>query len=217
MAQPSAKREQIEKSMSTMITTGSVAIFLLIFCLFSSHALWDKLTFQNKVISDKTTARNQLNEDLAVANKLDSSYEKFNNTQINLLGNAVTGEDNDNAKIVLDALPNVYDYPALTTSLQNLLSNQGVAIDSIGGTDESATIGKTTTSTSPIAMPFTFSVDGPYQNIQNIINTFERSIRPFQFQTLTLSGDSADVSLTVSAQTFFQPAKKFTITTEKVQ
>ncbi|MEI9913750.1 MAG: hypothetical protein WDN66_01975 [Candidatus Saccharibacteria bacterium] len=66
-------------------------------------------------------------------------------------------------------------------------------------------------------MPFTFTIDGPYQNVQNVIGIFEKSIRPFQFQTLTLSGDQSDVNLTVTAQTFFQPAKQFNITTENVQ
>lgn len=215
--QKSVKRELIDKSMSQMVIIVAIAIFVLIFSLVSSHALWNKLTFQNKVISAKTTAKNQLQSDLAASKQITRSYLSFNDAKVNLLGSPVTGIENDNAKIVLDSLPSSYDYPALISSLQALLSNQGVTIDSIGGTDQSATIGSSESSNQPIPEPFTFSVDGPYQNIQNLINTFEKSIRPFQFQTVSLSGDQSDVSLNVTAQTFFQPAKKFTIKTETVQ
>jgi hypothetical protein len=217
MAQQSAKRKQIDKSANTMVTVASVAVFVTVFSLFSAHALLNKLTFQNHVISAKTTARNQLKTNIVTANRLSGTYQSFNDAQTNLLGTTVTGVDNDNAKIVLDALPSIYDYPALTTSLQNLLSNQGVTIDSIGGTDESATIDPGATGGAPVPMPFTFSIDGPYQNIQNVVNIFEKSIRPFQFQTMDISGDQSDITLSVTAQAFYQPATKFTITQKAVQ
>ncbi|MEI9913751.1 MAG: hypothetical protein WDN66_01980 [Candidatus Saccharibacteria bacterium] len=98
MAQQIAKRLQIQKSMSNMVKFASIAAFLFIFSLSSSHALWNKLTFQNKVISDKTTARNQLQADVMAANKLTNSYKSFNNAQTNLLGGTVSGVDNDNSK-----------------------------------------------------------------------------------------------------------------------
>jgi hypothetical protein len=215
MAQLSVKREQIEKSRATMMTFASAAIFLFIFSIIAGHALWGKLSFQRQVINDDTTARNQLQKDVSVANTLQNSYINFNDASTNLLGTPVTGVSNDNAKIILDSLPSLYDYPALASSLEVLLNNQGVKIDSIGGTDESGTV-----STSPngqaVAMPFTFTVDGPYQNIQNLINEFQLSIRPFQFQTLVLSGGQSDVNLDVTAQTYFQPASQFNITTKKV-
>ncbi|HEY1645609.1 MAG TPA: hypothetical protein VGF75_04485 [Candidatus Saccharimonadales bacterium] len=216
MAQVSAKREQIEQAMNAMVLIASIGIFVTVFSLLSAHSLWNKLSFQNHLITAKTTARNQLLGDVTAAKSLNNSYESFNQATTNLLGANVTGKDNDNAKIILDSLPSTYDYPALTTSLQSLLSNQGVNIDSIGGTDESATI-SSSPGGGPVAMPFTFSIDGPYSNVQNALNTFEKSIRPFQFQTMDFSGDQSDVTLTVTAQTFFQPASQFTITQEKVQ
>jgi hypothetical protein len=212
-----------------MVKVASIAAFVAIFSLASSYSLWHKLSFQSKVITAKTAARNQLNSDLTASKVLTTSYENFNGATSNLLGGAVTGVDNDNAKVILDALPSAYDYPALTTSIQNLLSNQGVKVDSIGGTDEAATGGTsptaaaTTTGTSAVtsgtavAMPFTFSIDGPYQNIQNTVNNIEKSIRPFEFETMTYSGNQTDLNLTVTAVAFYQPATSFKITTEKVQ
>jgi hypothetical protein len=232
MAQKSEKQQQIDKTMDNMFTIAGVAIFITIFCLFSAHNLWTKLVFQNHVITAKTTAKNQLNADVSAATQLTSSYENFNQSQTNLLGAQASGVDNDNAKVVLDSLPSSYDYPALITSLQILLSNQGVTIDSIGGSDQSATQGATaapatsapatSTTTTPssdtaVAMPFTFSVNGPYTNVQNVITAFEKSIRPFQILSMNVSGDQSNVSLNVSAQTFYQPATTFNITQESIK
>ena len=228
MADKSEKQVQIDKSMDNTFTIAAVAIFVTIFCLFSAHSLWNKLIFQNHVITAKTAARNQLSSDVIAAQKLTSAYENFNQSQVNLLGAQATGKDNDNAKIVLDSLPSSYDYPALISSLQNLLSNQGVTVDSIGGTDQSASqaggtasaasTGTTSSSSgSAVAMPFTFSVNGPYQNVQNVLGAFEKSIRPFQITSLAISGDQSNVTLTVTAQTYFQPSAKFNITQEAVK
>lgn len=215
MAQLSAKREQIERSRLTMLTIASLGIFLFIFCVITGHALLSKMSFQSRVISADTSARNQLQKDVSAANKLQNSYQSFNIASTNLLKTPVTGVDNDNAKIILDALPSSYDYPALTSSLEALLNNQGVKIDGIGGSDQSGSV-STSPNSQPIAMPFTFNVDGPYQNIQNVITEFQKSIRPFQFQTLNLSGDQSDVNLDATAQTYFQPGAQFNITTKEV-
>ena len=218
MAQISDKREQIEKALSNVVTIAGVAIFVTIFSLVSAHALLDKLIFQNHVINAKVAASNQLAANVTASNKLSKAYESFNQSNVDLLGNQVTSKVNDNAKIILDALPSSYDYPALTSSIQALLSSQGVTIDSIGGTDQSSTgTGSSTSSSGLVAMPFTFSIDGPYQNIQNAVKVFEKSIRPFQFLTMNFSGNQSDVTLTVTAQTYYQPATSFKITTKQVQ
>jgi Tfp pilus assembly protein PilO len=215
MAELSSKREQIEVIRSRMITIASISIFVVIFSLSSAYSLWTRMNFQNNLISAKKIARNQLSNDIQTSNQLTSSYKSFINTPTNLLGNNVTGVQNNNAKIILDALPSSYDFPALTTSVQNILSNQGVTIDSIGGTEQSSLSQSTSTVATPI--PFTFSIDGPYQNIQNVINTIEKSIRPFQIQTISLSGNQSDVTLSATAQSFFQPPVKFKITTRGLQ
>lgn len=214
----SSKRQQIDKSKNTMAIVAAVALFVVIFCLISGHDLKSKMSYQSKVITADTTSRNQLQDDVQASTTLTSSYEKFNDTKTNVLGSAVTGKTNDNTKIILDALPSQYDYPALATSIENILSNQGITIDSIGGQDESASIGTTNSaSPAPVAMPFSFTIDGPYQNIQNVVSAFEKSITPFQFLTMDLSGNQSDVNLTITAQTYFQPPINFQITQENIK
>jgi hypothetical protein len=234
---PSLKRIQIDKATSNMVIAASIAAFILIFTIISSHTLLKVLSYQNRVINAKSADVTTLNNDLTASHQLINSYQKFVSPTTNLLGSPSTGSgqnNGDNAKIVLDALPSVYDYPALTTSIQNMLTNQGVTINSITGTDQQASVTPSTSTSSAAAapatpsttstnvgsavgMPFSFSIEGPYANLQNVIKTFERSIRPFQIQTLDFSGDQSNITLTVSAQSFYQPATGFNVTTETLK
>jgi hypothetical protein len=66
-------------------------------------------------------------------------------------------------------------------------------------------------------MPFTIGVDGNYQAIQTLVGTFEASIRPFQFETMTISGNQSDLSLNITAQTYYQPQRTFAISTEIIK
>ncbi|QQS19135.1 type 4a pilus biogenesis protein PilO [Candidatus Saccharibacteria bacterium] len=154
--------------------------------------------------------------------ELKKSYEAFNNTAINILeGNpAGTGQkDGNNAKIVLDALPSTYDFPALATSLEALVVSQNLKINSITGTDDEVIQAQNRTSTNPqpISIPFDLSVSSNYDGVKNVIGAFEKSIRPIQLKTLDISGDKDELTLVIGAQTYFQPAKSLNISTKVVQ
>jgi Tfp pilus assembly protein PilO len=218
---PSLKKLQIDQATRNMIIAASVASFITIFCVIAGHSLLTLLSYQNKVITARQKALNQLNVDVTATKQLTSSYNNFNNSSPNLLGSPITGNNGNNgnnAKIILDSLPSQYDFPALATSLQALLSNRGVTVVGIGGTDSSAgsSGSQSTSSSGPVAIPVTFTVSGPYQNVQNLISATQSSIRPIQIQTLSLSGDQNNITLSATAQTFYQPAVKFNISSETV-
>lgn len=218
---PSLKKLQIDQATRNMVIAASLASFITIFSIIAGHSLLSLLSYQNKVINARQTSLNKLNTDLTAASQLSTSYINFNNQSPNLLGasiNGNTGNNGNNAKIVLDALPSQYDFPALATSVQALLSNRGVSIAGITGTDDSSnnTGTQNTSAAGPIAIPFSFSVKGPYQNIQNVITATQSSIRPIQIQTLDLRGDQNDMTLSITAQTYYQPGVKFTLTTGTV-
>jgi hypothetical protein len=214
---PSFKKLQIDKATRNMVIAASIASFITIFCLIAGRSLVTLLNYQNKVITARQSALNQLNTDISAAKQLTSSYNNFNSTAINLLGapsTGNTGNNGNNAKIVLDALPSQYDFPALATSLQALLSIQGVSVTSIGGNDDSANNQSSagSSSSAPVAIPFSFTVSGPYQNVQNLLVATQNSIRPIQIQSLSITGDQSNLILSASAQTFYQPPTKFNIT-----
>ena len=216
------KRALITKANSTIVIATAVAAFVVIFSLVAGKALLGQAAYQNRVIDAKKKALAQLNSDLDARNTLVASYRTFVNTSQNVLGGVPDGkgdQDGDNAKIILDALPSKYDFPALATSLEKLIKSQNLQIGGITGTDQELTERNNNTSTDPkpIVMPFQVQVSGSYESIQNLIKVFERSIRPFDVLKVDLSGDQGSMTASIDAQTYYQPEKSLKIKSEVVK
>ena len=218
----SVKRSLIAKSNTTIVAVTSGACFVIVFCIVASVSLFGQFLYQNRVIGASQVALHQLKTNLQATDTLETSYNAFLSTPTNIIGGNPNGtgpQDGNSTKIVLDALPSRYDYPALATSLENILSSQSVQIQSITGTDDAVAQANNQSSTAPVpqSMPFQVVVNGNYAAIQNVISAFERSVRPIQVQTMELSGDQNQLTLTMSAQTYWQPAKSLSISTKVVQ
>lgn len=216
------KRSMISKANSTIVLATSIAAFVVVFSLVASKALLSQAGYQNRVISGKKTALAQIKTDLSARNSLVASYNTFVSSSPNIVGGDVTGtSDNsgDNAKIVLDALPSTYDFPALTASIEKLVNSQNMQILNMTGTDEEARQQANLSSPTPqpVPMPFQLEVSGSYQSVQNLIGLFDKSIRPFQIMTMQLNGNNSTMTMTITAQTFFQPGKSLNIRTEVVK
>jgi len=220
---PSTKRALIDKANTRTVIYVSVAAAILVFSVVATKTLISQAGYQNRVISAKRAAVNQLKSDITATAQLKSAYTAFTNTPQNAIGgdpNGTGAQDGNNAKIVLDALPSSYDFPGLATSLEDLLTAQnGVTIQSISGTDDELAQGTDQSSSDPqpSPIPFSVSVSGNYSSMQGVINTFENSIRPIQVQTLELSGSEPNLTMTVSAQTYYQPAKSLNFTQKVVR
>src|SRR5574338_279847 len=109
----STKRILIDKANSTIVLAVGIAAFLTVFSMVSSKALLSRRAYQSKVIELQEKARDQLN----------ANYQAFVDRPENIIQGSSTGKgerDGDNAKIVLDALPSVYDFPGLTSSLEKI-------------------------------------------------------------------------------------------------
>lgn len=218
----STKRGQIDQANSRVVIAAGIAAFVVIFCGVASRTLISQASYQNRIIDTKRTAVNQLKADIDSTKTLRTAYDQFNGAETNVLGGSATGNgamDGTNTKIVLDALPSSYDFPALATSLEKLIVTSGLTIVGISGTDDEVAQSQNQSSSTPqpVAMPFQVSVSGDYGKIQSLISTFEHSIRPIQIHDLKLSGDQSSLTLTVTAQTFYQPAKSLNITTKVVK
>lgn len=221
-----SKRLQIDRATRLMVISVAVAVFILFFCIFSARSLSTVLSYQNRVISAQSTALNRLKTDISASQQLGIAYAKFNNTSgNNLLGQSVTGtgpNQGNNAKLVLDALPSVNDYPAMVVSLENLFSNQGVSVSglSLTNTNTTATTAPATTSSAggAVPIPLSFSVSGPLNNIESFVNHLNQSIIPIQFLQVTYSGaQNNNITMSVTAQVYYQPAIAFNISTEVVK
>ncbi len=212
----SLKRIGIDKTNTNIVIVTSVATFVVIFSLVASFSLLSKLNYQNRVIGAKKAAVTQLKKNLTARDSLVGSYKAFAASSTNIIGGSVDGsgaQDGSNAKLVLDALPSKYDYPALATSLEKIGSEQQVTIESISGTDDevaqSALAGSG--NPTPVEMPFTMKIRGDYAAVQRFTSALERSIRPIAIDQMQISGDKTQLSLSVTAKTYYQPEKTLTI------
>ena len=144
------------------------------------------------------------------------------NTSQNAIGGNPAGtgpQDGNNEKIILDALPSSYDFPALATSLENILTSQAQTIQGISGIDDAINQANSQTSSSPQPqpMPFELSVKGNYDGMRNVVTALERSIRPIKVKTITMNGGKNEITMVVTAETYFQPQKSLNISTKVIQ
>ncbi|MGD0284504.1 MAG: type 4a pilus biogenesis protein PilO [Candidatus Saccharimonadales bacterium] len=217
------KRLKLDQTNTIIVVTISIAAIVAVFTIVASKTLLSQYSYQKRVISAESTSESLFKADATAANNLSSSYLSFISSSTNVLGGSSSGtgtNDGNNAQIVLDALPSKYDYPGLLSSMEQVLSsNPNTTLSSIGGTDEQLTQQSNQTSIhpSPVAMPFNFSVTGPYANVQTLIETLQRSIRPISIQTIDLSGSDAQLTASVTANTYYQPEEIFNISSESIK
>lgn len=219
----STKRIAISKANAQMVAVVAVASFISIFCLVASSAVWGQNKYQSHVIKAKSAAHAQLQKNVQAFTNLSDAYNTFVGSGTNAIGGNSTGtgdNDGNNAKIILDALPSSYDFPALASSLEKILADNHFTVGSITGTDDQVAQGGNTSSPKPVPVPipFSFTVTGTnYVAIQQLISTLQNSIRPIQIDTLSLSGSSNNMQVSVTAHTYYQPGKSLTITKQVVK
>lgn len=221
-ANVSLKRVQISKANTTMVVATAIAAFALTFSIIAGKALLSKRSYQGRVITAKEKAVKQLQANIKATNSLTTAYKAFVSTPNNVLGGNPKGtgdRDGDNAKIVLDALPSQYDFPALTSSLEKVLTDNGYKITAITGVDDEVTQQETpaTSTPEPVPLPFELSVTSNIAGTKNLLGLLERSIRPVQVQKLTFSGSNSELLVQITAQTYYQPEKSLKIETKVVQ
>ena len=221
--QASEKHQAVKQNNKriTIVTVAAAALF--VFMVVGGHAMLSRIGYQRRVTTKQHQAIDTLKADQAALNALVNQYKVFNNANPNMLGvnnTGTTGDQGSNARIVLDALPSQYDFPALTSSIEKILSSRGVAPDGITGTDVAPTSGAADTSSDPQPVPiqFTFSATTTYENSQALLNDFKRSIRPFKTINFSISaGTDNQIAVNATMETYFQPSKKLGIKSLEVK
>jgi hypothetical protein len=205
-----------------MVIVVGVAAFVTVFCLFAAKTLLSQNSYQSRVISADDQANQQLQSNIQAYNSLASSYSQFVNQPNNVIGGSINGtgnNDGSNAKIVIDALPYKYDFPALAASVEKILNNQNLQISGISGTDNQLIQQSDNVSSDPqpIAIPFTFSIEqASYQSVAQLMTILQQSTRPIVIDSIDLSGGANDMTLNVSAHTYYQPSKTLNISKKVV-
>lgn len=212
---PQTKQKLVNKANSAIVAAVAVAAFLVIFSLIATRALWVRQSYQGRVIKEKEVARDQLRTNIDTVEELVVSYKAFTETTQNAIGGNPQGsgeKDGDNAKITLDALPSKYDFPGLTTSIEKVVQSHGATLVSISGVDDEVAQSATAKDDSKVVeMLFDVSALGSYQDVQNVLNAFQASIRPVTIDTLELKGTNNAIEMVVNAKSYYQPGKTLNI------
>ncbi len=224
MARPnlSLKRIAIDKAHSTLLISVAVATFIAFFSMVGINSLFSQARYQSKVISKQEKARDQMKKNIEAAKKLDTTYREFENSPENILGGNPQGtgdRDGENARIVLDALPSKYDFPALATSIEKMLKDNNIALVALTGTDDEVAQAANDSSSTPkpIEIPFTAEATVSSQNGKNFVSLFERSIRPMQITKVTINGTNNQLKTTLTVKTYFQPERNLDVRKELVK
>jgi hypothetical protein len=220
----SVKRIQISKANNRLAIIIAAAIVISVFCLISTKSLLSQASYQRRAITAKHKAADQLKTNITAAKQLVTQYQVFQDENPNIIGgiggsNPGNGPlDGDNSRIVLDALPSQYDFPALISSIEKVLSAEHVSIQGIGGTDEGQPLTTNSSSDSqPVPILFSLDTATSYAGTKVMLLDFERSIRPMDVTSLQLSGNQDQMHVTASITTYYQPSKTFSVNQKAVK
>lgn len=207
----SNKYIKIDKANQVVVIAVSATVAVVIFCFVATQALVKQIKYQNDVISKRKAANTILEKNIKAAKSLASSFEAFNNAEpkINTL--------DKNYKIVLNALPSKYDFPALVTTMQNFYKMTGVSTNGFSGTDEEATAVQSSDNPTPIEIKSPTSAIGDLASIQKFIDYLNRSTKPIKINTVSISGSDKILKISLDATTYYQPEKLYEVKYEVVK
>lgn len=222
-APTSMKHIALNRANAQMVAIVAAASFATIFCLVAAKAAFSENRYQAKVSSAEGTAQKQLQTNLTNYANLKNSYNDFDAKNPNIIhGNPQGTGDNDgkNTKIILDALPDKYDFPALASSLEKILVDQGLKVTNITGIDDQVNQETNLLSATPkqVSMPFSFTVsNADYASVNRLILAMERSVRPLPIDSLSVNGGASNMTIVVNGHTYYQPSKDVNITKKAIK
>ena len=219
------KKLHLDKQQSRILTTIAVATAISVFCLAATKVMISNGAYKRRVINARHQVVNQLRKDITQSQALINQFQIFEgDNPKNIIGGknttdqSATPPDGNNSRIVLDALPSSYDFPALLTSMAKILNNDQIGSPGISGSDTSASSSSVPSPTpQPQAIPLTLNGQGNYGSVQALIKDLERSIRPFDVLNLSLQGASNSFSLSLSVNTYYQPPKILSVGEKEVR
>lgn len=218
----SIKRMQINKAGLTVVASVGIATFLVVFVIVAGRALLIRSAYQARVIEKQEIALDTVNQNKIARDSLVEKYQDFIDQDPNIISGQLSGDgdrDGDNAKITLDSLPSKYDFPALASSIEKLVTLNGSTLLELSGQDDEVKQqdAETGPNAEPIEMPFELGVKTDYEGAQRLIDMFDKSIRPVHVDLLTISGGDNDLDVSISARTYYQPQSGMRYTREVVE
>ncbi len=208
MAQAKAtKRTLIGKANSAIFIAAIIGAVSLSMAGVLGKILWERHSFQVRVINEKKKARDTLKSNLAELDQLKTSLVALDQTA-------------NNSQVILDALPSKYNFPAVASSVELLAQRSGQDMTNFkfSGADQGDKPEKESDNPKPVEIPFTVSLKGSTPKAVEFLKDLERSIRPFDINELTMKGaDGGAVEVSLKAVTFYQPSKNLETRTKEIK
>ena len=210
----STKHIKIKKASSTVFAAVAVASIVISFSIVFLNILWQTSQYNSRVHSAQESVRDTLNANLDTVEDLQSS---FANLEVGAPLVPNQPADKKNSEVILDALPSKFDYPALVSSINNLAENTDVSLSSFAGNDLGEQAVQKTNKPTTVEIPLTVGVEGSYDSVKKFLKGIEDSIRPFEIETIDISGTDSLLRVNVSLNTYYQPAFDLELTSQEVQ
>lgn len=198
------KRQLIEKSSSTIVVAVVIAAIAVSFSVVTLNFLWDLSAHYNRVIAEKNKASSILDDNVGNIDNLVAGFNVFE-------------AGNVKSTTVLDALPSKYDFPALATSMESLVSRSGLTMKSFSGKDQEVEATQESTSPQPVEIEFSLAVEGDYRDIQKFIEDMDRTIRPMKITRIELKGSDSHMNANMTVITYYQPATSLEVETRTIE
>jgi hypothetical protein len=219
-ARISLRHIQVDKANTLMVIVIAGAAACLIFSLVAVQSLWKQARYNSKVISKKEKTVKQLNSNVKSLGQLKTSYEAFVREPNNIIGGSSVGtgdKDGDNAKITLDAMPSVYDFPGSVSGFNKAFGGLGLKNLQITGIDDEVNQ-QNNNKPDLVEVPLSISSEGTLSSTAQLLSEFDKSIRPISVKKISFAGNSdGELKTSIDFITYYQPKKKFDVKTEVVK
>jgi hypothetical protein len=189
----SVKHLQIDRANNAMFYMVAAAAVITVFSLVSAKSLLSQSSYQHKVLKARNEAIKKLKSNLEAANSLKQHY---------------------------DALPSVYDFLALISSIEKIAVIDNVPLQSVTGSDDSATqttAESSAVSSQPTTISFALTTKLDYNVAKTLTGDLERSIRPVDITTFALDGSGNSLNVSIQANTYYQAPISLQIRQKEIQ
>lgn len=208
------KRQQIQNANRMMFVWVAAASVIVGFSIVLAVFLWQKISFGEKVLAEKSQTLSTLEHNLEAVPTLRDNIRVLDTNAA--LKSTRVNESDLPIQSVLDALPADANSTALGSSLQaKLLSGvDGVTLDAIkvdpvsGVETAEGDSAMSTTADNTISFTFTVSVpNSKPDGLREVLRRVERSIRALNITGMSVEQQGSRLVMSASGYAYYQPAQ----------
>jgi hypothetical protein len=207
------KRQQIARANRMMFLWIAGASVLVGIGLVVSFMLWQRMTFNEKVLAEKNRTVSTLRSNNAAVEELEANVRLLMTNED--LAKVKAKSEDSNLQVVLDALPADANSLALGASIQNHLLGgiegltiESTAVDPVYGVESTADAAiDSEQSADANQINFRFTVSGNAEAMRQALARLERSIRAIHVQKVSTESNGGNLQMTVQGVAFYEPAR----------